>query len=131
MGSTRFPNKVMRPICGTPMIGLLLDRLVRARRIDAIVVATSADPRNQPLADYVEALGFLVYRGSEADVLDRYYRAAEMARADVIVRVTGDCPLIDPGVVDAVCERFEGEPADYVSNIYPPTNPDGHDTEVF
>lgn len=131
MGSTRFPNKVMRPICGTPMIGLLLDRLGRAQCIDAIVVATSADPRNQPLADYVEALGFLVYRGSEADVLDRYYRAAEMARADVIVRVTGDCPLIDPGVVDAVCERFEGEPADYVSNIEPPTYPDGLDTEVF
>jgi glutamate-1-semialdehyde 2,1-aminomutase len=131
MGSTRFPNKVMRPICGTPMIGVLLERLAEARRIHAIVVATSADPRNQPLADYVEALGFLVYRGSEADVLDRYYRAAEMARADVVVRVTGDCPLIDPGVVDTVCERFEGEPADYVSNIEPPTYPDGLDTEVF
>ena len=131
MGSTRFPNKVMRPICGTPMIGLLLDRLARARRVDVIVVATSADPRNQPLADYVEELGFQVYRGSEADVLDRYYRAAEAARADVIVRVTGDCPLIDPGVVDAVCERFEREAADYVSNVEPPTYPDGLDTEVF
>src|SRR5438067_3392760 len=99
MGSTRFPNKVMRPICGTPMIGLLLERLARAKRIDQIVLATSEDRRNEPLAQYVRKLGYVVYRGSEDDVLDRYYRAAKEVEADTVVRITGDCPLIDPALV--------------------------------
>jgi glutamate-1-semialdehyde 2,1-aminomutase len=131
MGSTRFPNKVMQPICGTPMIGLLLERLSQARHIDQIVLATSSDPRNEPLVQYVQRLGFDVYRGSEDDVLDRYYQAAKKARADVVVRITGDCPLIDPELVDAVIGLFEEKDVDYASNTMPPTYPDGLDTEVF
>lgn len=131
MGSTRFPNKVMRPICGTPMIGLLLERLATARHVDAIAVATSEDARNDPLADYVRELGFEVYRGSETDVLDRYYRTAEALHADSVVRVTGDCPLIDAAVVDEVCRQFDATHVDYASNVEPPTYPDGLDTEVF
>ena len=79
MGSTRYPNKVMRPVCGTPMIGLLLERLALAERIDQIVLATSEDKRNEPLAEYVRDLGYAVFRGNEDDVLDRYYRAAKAA----------------------------------------------------
>jgi len=131
MGSNRFPNKVMQPICGTPMIGLLLERLSRARHVDQIVLATSSDPRNEPLAQYVRRLGFEVYRGSEDDVLDRYYQAAKMTRADVVVRITGDCPLIDPELVDAVIDKFMEEEVDYASNTMPPTYPDGLDVEVF
>jgi len=131
VGSTRFPNKVMQPICGTPMIGLLLERLSASKRIDRIVVATSVDPRNDALAEYVRSLGHAVYQGSENDVLDRYYQAARKQQADVIVRVTGDCPLIDPGVVDAVIDRFCQLGYDYVSNTLTPTYPDGLDTEVF
>ena len=131
MGSTRFPNKVMQPICGTPMIGLLLERLSRARSIDQIVLATSSDPRNEPLVQYVGNMGFDVYRGSEDDVLDRYYQAAKRARADVVVRITGDCPLIDPELVDAVIELFEEKGVDYASNTMPPTYPDGLDIEAF
>ena len=131
MGSTRFPNKVMREIEGTPMIGLLLERLARARRVDEIVLATSDATRNDPLSDYVASLGHRVFRGSEADVLDRYYRAAREAKADIVVRVTGDCPLIDPGVVDHVIGRFIESGCDYVSNTLTPTFPDGLDTEVF
>ena len=131
MGSTRLPDKVMRPICGTPMIGLVLKRLARATLIDEIVLATSEDPRNEPLAQHVRQLGHAVYRGSENDVLDRYYQVARAARADVVVRVTGDCPLIDPDLVDAVINRFLESVVDYASNIAPPTFPDGLDTEVF
>jgi len=131
MGSMRFPKKVMRPICGTPMIGLLLQRLSRALRIDVIVLATSEDTRNDSLAQYAAELGYAVFRGSETDVLDRYYRAAKQHAADVVVRVTGDCPLIDPVVVDDVIAAFLSSGADYASNVAPPTYPNGLDTEVF
>jgi glutamate-1-semialdehyde 2,1-aminomutase len=131
MGSTRFPNKVMQPICGTPMIGLLLERLSKAKYIDHIILATSSDPRNEPLTEYVRSLGFEVYLGSEDDVLDRYYRAAKATGADVVVRITGDCPLIDPRLVDAVVAKFKDNNVDYASNTMPPTFPDGLDTEVF
>jgi glutamate-1-semialdehyde 2,1-aminomutase len=131
MGSTRFPNKVMQPIDGTPMIGVLLGRLSAAKRIDRIVLATSDDPRNEPLARYVRSLGYVVYQGSENDVLDRYYHAATQAEAEVVVRITGDCPLIDPVLVDTVISKFGESGADYASNAAPPTYPDGLDTEVF
>ena len=131
MGSTRFPNKVMRPICDVPMIGLLLERLSQARCIDQIVLATSVDPRNEPLTKYVQSQGFDVYQGSEDDVLDRYYQAAKTVGADVVVRITGDCPLIDPGLVDAVITLFLEEGVDYASNTMPPTYPDGLDVGVF
>ena len=113
------------------MIGLLLDRLSRAKRLDHIVVATPVAPGNAPLVDYVRQLGFTVFEGSEHDVLDRYYRAAALAGADVVVRITADCPLIDPAVVDEVVATFWAAGADYASNVAPPTYPDGLDTEVF
>jgi len=131
MGSIRFPNKVMRPICATPMIGLLLARLSQSKRIDQIVLATSQDPRNEPLAEYARELGYAVYQGSENDVLDRYYQAAKEAEADIVVRITGDCPLIDPQVVDAVIDLFQQKTVDYTANTATPTFPDGLDTEVF
>src|SRR5689334_19239907 len=106
MGATRFPNKVLKPICGRPMIELLLERLARARELQQIVLATTTDARNAPLVAHVRALGYHVFQGSENDVLDRYYRAAVEVGADVVVRVTGDCPLIDPGLLDRVVRRF-------------------------
>ena len=131
MGSTRFPSKVMQSICGTPMIGLLLERLSKARLIDQIMLATSGDSRNEPLIQYVRELGHTVYQGSEDDVLDRYYQAAKEAEADTVVRITGDCPLIDPQLVDMVLERFQKNKLDYASNTIHPTYPDGLDTEIF
>jgi len=131
MGSTRFPNKVMRPICGIPMIGLLLQRLIRARRVDEFILATSDHPRNEPLARYARELGVKVYQGSEDDVLDRYYQAARASGADLVVRVTGDCPMLDPSIIDAVVARLAESKADYASNVSPPTFPDGLDVEVF
>jgi glutamate-1-semialdehyde 2,1-aminomutase len=129
MGSTRFPNKVMQPILGVPLIELLLNRLSKAKRIDRIILATSDDPCNQPLVDYVRKLGYEVFQGSENDVLDRYYQAAKPHNPDTVVRITGDCPLIDPEVVDTVVEAFVREKVDMMS--LPPTYPDGLDTAVF
>jgi glutamate-1-semialdehyde 2,1-aminomutase len=131
MGSTRLPGKVMMPILGIPMIGLLLTRLSGCKCIDQIALATSDDPGNVPLTAYVRELGYVVYQGSEDDVLDRYYHAAKEAGADAVVRITGDCPLIDPVLVDAVIEKFHESGVDYVANISPPTYPDGLDVEVF
>lgn len=131
MGSNRFPNKVMQEICGTPMIGFLLERLSHSREIDEIILATSSDARNTPLVEYVQSLGYPVSQGSENDVLDRYYQAAKAVKVDVIVRITGDCPLIDPDLVDAIIKKFQETGADYIANGTPPTYPDGLDTEVF
>jgi glutamate-1-semialdehyde 2,1-aminomutase len=131
MGSTRFPNKVLRPINGRPMIELLLARLAKARRIGQILLATSDDPRNQPLVDHVRRLGYEVFQGSENDVLDRYYQAAKPHQPDTVVRITGDCPLIDPELVDQVLAAYEAQRVDYLCNTLPPTYPDGLDTEVF
>jgi len=131
MGSTRFPNKVMRTVLGVPLIELLLDRLSKSQLIDRIILATSQDIRNQPLVYCVRELGYEVYQGSEDDVLDRYYQVAVQYQPETIVRITGDCPLIDPEVVDRAIVVFQNSDFDYVSNVDPPTYPDGLDTEVF
>jgi len=131
MGSTRLPNKVMKAIAGRPMIELLLARLAKSKEVSEIVVATSTDPRNLPLVAAVSALGYRCVQGSEDDVLDRYYQAAKQAGADVVVRITGDCPLVDPELVDEVIGGYLDNGVDYYSNIDPPTFPDGLDIEVF
>jgi glutamate-1-semialdehyde 2,1-aminomutase len=131
MGSTRMPQKVMKPILGTPMIGLMLQRLRGARTLDQIVLATSVDPLNDPLVSYVAGLGYEVIRGSENDVLSRYGEAIRKVGGDIVVRVTGDCPLMDPQVVDDVVRLLSQRGADYASNVDPPSFPDGLDVEAF
>jgi glutamate-1-semialdehyde 2,1-aminomutase len=131
MGSTRLPGKVMKPVEGVPMIELLLTRLARAKNIDQIVVAASDQARDIPLLDYVRKTGHAAYAGSENDVLDRYYWAAKEAKATTIIRITGDCPLVDPALVDQLVQEFRARKVDYLSNVEPPTFPDGLDIEVF
>ena len=131
MGSTRFPNKVMQPILGIPMIELLLNRLALAKHVDRIILATSQDTNNQSLVDHVQGLGYEVYQGSEDDVLDRYYQAACIVQPETVVRITGDCPLVDPAIVDRAIDTFQQSKVDYLSNVSPPTYPDGLDVEVF
>ena len=130
MGSTRFPNKVMKPINGIPMIELLLTRLSRSQAIDQIVLATSVDPRNQPLIEHVSQLGFACEQGSENDVLERFVQAAEKHDANIVVRISGDCPLVDPKLVDECVDYFLEGKLDYLINSVPPTYPDGLDVEV-
>lgn len=131
MNSTRFPNKVMKKVCDTPLIGLLIKRLSNAKRVDRIALVTSTNLCNDPLEEYVTGLGYPVFRGSEDDVLDRYYKAAIFFDADCVVRISGDCPLIDPVIVDEVIKKFLDAQVDYASNVAPPTYPDGLDIEVF
>jgi glutamate-1-semialdehyde 2,1-aminomutase len=132
MGSTRMPNKVMQIVSTEiPMIEALLSRLSQSTEIDQIVLATSLDPRNQPLIEHVSKLGYPIYQGSENDVLDRYFQVALKYCPDIVVRITGDCPLIDPELVDLVIRTYKSGDADYVSNVFPPTYPDGLDVEVF
>ena len=133
MGSARLPGKVLLPLDGIPVIQWIWERLNRCRQLQDIVVATGDSPADDRLADTLRRLGAQVFRGSEHDVLDRYYRAARAVRADAIVRVTGDCPLIDPELVDQVASGLRaGQPElHYVSNIHPPTYPDGLDAEAF
>lgn len=131
MGSTRLPNKVMKPIGGVPMIELLLARLAQSKEIDQIVLATSIEDRNTPLVEHVQSLGYTCVRGSETDVMSRYLMAARQVQADIVIRITGDCPLIDPQLVDQVVLQFKSKAVDYLSNVAPATYPDGLDTEVF
>lgn len=131
MGSTRLPNKVMKPIGSVPMIELLLNRLVKSQELDQIIVATSVDSSNRPLVEHVQHLGFACEQGSENDVLERYVQAAEKHQADVVVRITGDCPLVDPILVDDCIREFHRQKVDYLSNISPPSYPDGLDVEIM
>jgi glutamate-1-semialdehyde 2,1-aminomutase len=131
MGSTRLPNKVMKPICGIPLIELLLTRLSKSKELDEIVVVTSVDKSNTPLVDHVCKLGYACEQGSEHDVLERYVNAARKYGADIVVRITGDCPIVDSDLVDEVIRQFKVKNVDYFSNTNPPTYPDGLDVEVF
>jgi spore coat polysaccharide biosynthesis protein SpsF len=134
MGSSRLPGKVLLDLGGEPILGRVLTRLGRASTIDEILVATSTESADDVLAATCRARGWLCFRGSETDVLDRYYQAATARGADVVVRITADCPLIDPAVVDLTVRAFlSGDPpTDYVSNDLPePSFPRGLDTEVF
>ncbi|MHC8597176.1 aminotransferase class III-fold pyridoxal phosphate-dependent enzyme [Arenicellales bacterium IMCC55707] len=131
MGSSRLPGKVMAPINGVPMIELLLSRLSGSDLISTIVVATSNDTANRPLVEHVTSLKFACEQGSETDVLSRYAAVASKYAADTIIRITGDCPLIDYRLVDECIKTFLDEKVDYLSNNYPPTFPDGLDVEIF
>jgi spore coat polysaccharide biosynthesis protein SpsF len=106
MGSTRLPGKVMMPVAGKSLIAHQIDRLRRSRHLSGLCVATSDLSQDDPLAAHVEALGVPVFRGSESDVLDRFYRAALAQQADIAVRFTGDCPLIDPALVDDLIRLY-------------------------
>jgi len=133
MGSTRLPGKILKPVLGKPLLSYQIERLRRAQLVDEIIVATTTSPLDDPLIELCKKEGIKFYRGSEEDVLDRYYQAAKAFHADVIIRVTGDCPLIDPQILDRVIQFYtDTTPSyDYVSNSLKLTFPRGLDVEVF
>jgi spore coat polysaccharide biosynthesis protein SpsF len=128
--STRLPGKVLRPLLGMPMLARQIERVQRARCIDWLVIATSNHASDDAIADLGRLLGVEVYRGSLDDVLDRMMQAARAHDPDWIVRLTGDCPLADPVLIDAAIEIAVTGDHDYVSNALEPTFPDGLDVEV-
>lgn len=133
MTSTRLPGKVLMDVVGRPMLAQQLRRLARCRQADEIVVATTTNATDDPVVAVAGAEGARWFRGSETDVLARYVGAAREAKADVVVRITADCPLIDPEVSDCVIEALvaQRERCDYASNVVRRTYPQGLDTEVM
>jgi glutamate-1-semialdehyde 2,1-aminomutase len=131
LGSSRFPGKVLKTVAGRPLIALLLDRLAKSRLLDSVVLAIPEGPAEQALADFADANGTMCFRGSENDVLDRFYRTAVACKANTIIRITGDCPLVDAALLDACMKEYVENPCDYLSNVNPPTFPDGLDVEIF
>lgn len=131
MGSTRLPGKVLKKILGKPMLELQLERIKKAKLIDRIVVATTTKLQDDPIVLLTKKLKVAVYRGSEVNVLDRYYQAAHKYQADIVVRLTGDCPLIDPTLIDQAINVLKTGDYDYVSNVHIRSFPRGMDVEVF
>jgi spore coat polysaccharide biosynthesis protein SpsF len=132
MTSTRLPGKVLLPVLGKPMLHYLIQRLRAAPSIQAIVLATTTNATDDALAGFAEEEGVLVYRGSEDDVMGRVIGAGEAAGGDVIVEITGDCPIIDPDIVEQAIRMFrQNAGAAYVSNGHIRSYPDGMDTQVF
>jgi len=133
MGSTRLPGKVLRDLAGRPMLAQLLNRLGACQSLDEIVVATSVSTRDDPIVEFGRSEGIRVCRGSEADVLGRFVEAARATKADVVVRITADCPMIDPSVTDRVIDELttSGGVADYASNVLRRTYPRGLDVEAM
>lgn len=130
--SSRLPGKVLKEILGKPMILLELERIRQCRYIDEIVLATSLDESDALLAKTVKNAGYPVYLGNLNDVLDRYYQCAKLYSSEHVVRITGDCPVIDPQIVDSVICKHLQEGNDYTSNTLGKTTfPDGLDTEVI
>ena len=133
LGSTRLPGKVLLPAAGQPLLGHLLERLKACQRVDAVIVATTSESRDEAIVEYCNSLNIPVYRGSEQDVLDRYYRAAREFGIQTVVRVTSDCPLIDPSLIDEqlLFFRDRSNAFDLMTNRHPLTYPDGLDFDII
>ncbi len=134
LGSSRLPRKVLADLAGEPMLARVVDRTRRAAALDEVMVATTTEPADDELVKLCQQRAWPFYRGSQEDVLDRYYQAACQAAAEIVVRITSDCPFIDPGIVGRLLETFScrGTPLDYLSNTIPPrTFPRGLDAEVM
>jgi spore coat polysaccharide biosynthesis protein SpsF len=131
MTSSRLPGKVLMPLGGVPALELLIKRLQRSKYIDEIVVATTINPDDEPVVNCAENNGAKAFRGSEEDVLLRVLDAAKSVEGDIIVEITGDCPFVDPVIVDQTIEAFYSNDVDYVSNVLPVTFPIGFDSQVF
>ena len=133
MGSSRLPGKVLADIGGRSMLQRVIERAQAIEKVADVCVATTLSSADDPVVDLCEWLRVLTFRGHPFDVLDRYYHAALAFGAKHIVRITADCPLLDPDVSSRVVRAYvaDGGRYDYVSNVDPPTFPDGHDTEVF
>lgn len=133
MSSSRLPGKVLLPLLGKPLLGRMLERLQQCQTPFTTVVATSTDPSDDPIEQFCREENMAFFRGSLSDCLDRHYQIAEQWNADVAIKIPSDCPLIDPRIVDEVLQVFLANPEryDFVSNLHPPTWPDGNDVEIM
>ena len=134
MSSSRLPGKILMDIAGEPMLMRVVERARQAKSVDEVIFATTTDPTDDPVAEYCRSNAVACWRGSLPDVLDRFYQAARHFKAETIVRLTADCPLLDPGLVDETVALFRSRGADFATNRLPPpyqrTYPIGLDCEV-
>ena len=134
MGSSRLPGKVLKEIAGKPMLQHMVERTRKVQQIDQVIIATTEAPLDDPIEAFCEEFGCSIYRGSVHDVLDRYYQTAQKFQVENIVRLTADCPLLDPLVVAKTISAFLDRKVDFAANRLPPpfkrTYPIGLDTEV-
>lgn len=133
MGSSRLPGKVMLPILGQSLLARMIERLHMVKHSVTLIVATSENPEDDIIAQEAETLDVACYRGSENNLLDRHYQAAQLLDATGVLKIPSDCPLIDPAAIDAALEYFfaAGSRFDYISNLHPATWPDGNDVEIM
>lgn len=131
MSSTRLPRKVLKPVMGKPLLSLLLERVRRVHAAHSIIIATSTNPADIAIEKFCHEEKIPVFKGSEDNVLDRYYQTALQFPCEAIVRITSDCPLIDPSIIDEAIHLFIQQQVDYVSNTLKRTFPRGMDVEVF
>jgi len=131
MGSTRLPGKIMKSLKGTPMVEVLLKRLFCISPQIPILLATTTLESDDDMVRYVENLGVSVFRGDEQNVLDRFYSAALQSDSDAIIRITADCPLVDPGIISKMTDVFYSLSVDLLSNVIHRTFPRGFDVEIF
>ncbi len=132
-GSTRLPNKVLLPARGKPILLRQLERIQHATAFDELIVATTTDKSDDPIRALCKEANIKCFSGHPTDLLDRHYQAARQAKADVVVKIPSDCPLIDSSVIDKVINYYKenADKFDYVSNLHPATYPDGNDVEVM
>lgn len=133
MGSSRLPGKIMKPVAGGPVLERMLERVAAASTPFELIVATTTDPDDEPIRDLCKRAGYRWFNGHPTDCLDRHLQAARSVAAEVVVKIPSDCPLIDPAVIDRVLARYleRAGQVDFVSNLHPPTHPDGNDVEVI
>lgn len=134
MGSSRLPNKVLMDIHGKPSLKFMIERVAKSKYVEKIIIATTTDERDKVIVDFCIKNNFLFYCGSENDVLDRYYQASKSNDIKTIVRLTSDCPLIDPDQIDKTIDLYFDKAVNYAANAVPPEvkkYPDGSDVEVF
>ncbi len=131
MGSSRLPNKVLLDLAGKPVLEHIIERVKEAEKIEKIIVATSENKQDSQIVDLAKKTGIDHFQGKEEDVLDRFYQTAKFFQLDDIVRITGDCPMIDPEIIDQVIDLYQKEQLDYANNSVPSSFPDGLDVEVF
>ena len=134
MGSTRLPGKVLMEVNGRPLLAYQLDRISKSKKLNRVVIATSTLEKDDAIENFCKDYGVDCYRGSENDVMSRYYECCKQYNPDTVVRMTADCPLIDPEIIDKVVQKFKDDNVDYCANTVPPEKskfPDGSDIEVF
>ena len=131
VGSTRLPGKVLKELDGIPLLAYMVKRLKHATAISSIVIATTNEPSDKAIVELANSLGINSYCGPKSDVLKRFVEASSLFHASTIVRLTADCPFIDPTLIDSAIDTYFSSRVEYLSNINPPTFPDGLDFEIF